>query len=833
MKSFYISIFLLVNILPNLSWGNTKKNCDKSRLVLNDRHGFISDGLPIHNYTHKTHCEWLINGTASGFVTLKFNRMDTECGYDFVFVYDGSSMSDKLIGSFSGKNVPPLITSTSNYMLIVFFSDTNYVLSGFEAEYKLSDCPQDCSNHGTCLEHNCQCDPGWTGPLCSRETCPDDCGNPTGKGFCDEKSSKCMCNPGFSGIDCSLDEQNYIGNTWHYLAKSDDIFIAKTGHTSVYSAKHDRLFTYGGYDLNSVLDTFTTYNFNSSTWSQVQISSLPKPPGLYGHAMTILPDQDNFVIFGGFESVNGKTSHDLWLFNIPNQTWHLKASDSLIKPPGLSKHTLTLAENYLYLFGGSLPDGTFSNQMFRINAKNLTEWEKVAAKGGQIEDLHVTGHSMVYYSEIKALILFGGLRRDVPRFSQLSGLMYQFNVDSLTWNQMKLASRPANPTSKNHIPPERAFHSAQLMGNYMVIFGGYSHKHNEVENCYDNRLFFYHLGCQTWVSRRILEHSPQGKAYPKTSGLFGHASSIKGQNILIISGGFHGTVSGDVLAYTLPKGLSVKRNDRVCGHYGSQISCSSNPECGWCPTDGICYLRTDTSNCASNLKTVQCPGLCPGLTDCQSCVLHGSRYDDRPAVSKIIEDLSLDACAWCSHLQECQPRHANPDLCGTKSVSRFWWNTNKKIAKIAKCQSNDFRPGITLVKYYSPPNMAYPDEVTISNVSQALFRPVNPQGTLEMSDKSDQFIVRMMGAVHAPDTNYVETRPDKLEVCADFASMNLKLSKADGPLNLVKNVTFQYPQNQEKILLPSSYHLCQTPLNWPGEDNPIYLLPGNELIISK
>ena len=84
--------------------------------------------------------------------------------------------------------------------------------------------------------------------------------------------------------------------------------------------------------------------------------------------------------------------------------------NSTIQPPGLSKHTLTKAgDGHLYVFGGSLAHGTFSNLMYRINMSSLTEWELVNPKGGKMEDLHVTGHSMVYYEEINALILFGGM----------------------------------------------------------------------------------------------------------------------------------------------------------------------------------------------------------------------------------------------------------------------------------------------------------------------------------------------------------------------------------------------------------------------------------------
>ena len=140
-----------------------------------------------------------------------------------------------------------------------------------------------------------------------------------------------------------------------------------------------------------------------------------------------------------------------------------------------------------------------------------------------------------------------------------------------------------------------------------------------------------------------------------TAFFTGHAASVRGSNVLIISGGFHGTVSGSVLAYTLPFGLSMKRNDKICSHYGSQVSCSANPECGWCPNDGVCYLRTATSKCTSNLKTVKCPGLCQAFQDCQSCTV--AKIDaEMPSVSRVVDELHLDQCAWCPQSQQCLPR---------------------------------------------------------------------------------------------------------------------------------------------------------------------------------
>lgn len=50
-----------------------------------------------------------------------------------------------------------------------------------------------------------------------------------------------------------------------------------------------------------------------------------------------------------------------------------------------------------------------------------------------------------------------------------------------------------------------------IAGNYLVVFGGYSHRHNKEEICYDNQMYLYHLGCHAWVSHDILNISDKGK----------------------------------------------------------------------------------------------------------------------------------------------------------------------------------------------------------------------------------------------------------------------------------------------------------------------------------
>ena len=76
------------------------ESCSKSRKRLTENFGMIS----LTNYTKNTHCEWLIKPPLpSKFISLEFTSLATECSYNYIFVYDGDNIQDKLIGSFSGQ----------------------------------------------------------------------------------------------------------------------------------------------------------------------------------------------------------------------------------------------------------------------------------------------------------------------------------------------------------------------------------------------------------------------------------------------------------------------------------------------------------------------------------------------------------------------------------------------------------------------------------------------------------------------------------------------------------------------------------------------------------
>uniref|UniRef100_A0A6I8R6T6 Teneurin-3 n=1 Tax=Xenopus tropicalis TaxID=8364 RepID=A0A6I8R6T6_XENTR len=71
---------------------------------------------------------------------------------------------------------------------------------GSNCEILKSMCPDQCSGHGTYIQESgsCTCDPNWTGPDCSTEICPVDCGT---HGVC--MGGACRCEEGWTGPSCN------------------------------------------------------------------------------------------------------------------------------------------------------------------------------------------------------------------------------------------------------------------------------------------------------------------------------------------------------------------------------------------------------------------------------------------------------------------------------------------------------------------------------------------------------------------------------------------------------------------------------------------------------
>ena len=116
--------------------------CSGTNEISDSDYGIISDGSGSENYCNNQECSWLISPPDAESITLYFTKFDLEepsedgrTIYDAIEIYNGSSESAELIGTYSGNDLPPPITSSGGELLIKFFSDSSVNKGGWELEY--------------------------------------------------------------------------------------------------------------------------------------------------------------------------------------------------------------------------------------------------------------------------------------------------------------------------------------------------------------------------------------------------------------------------------------------------------------------------------------------------------------------------------------------------------------------------------------------------------------------------------------------------------------------------------------------------------------------------
>lgn len=182
--------------------------CDGLTNITTTGSGFISDGSGPGNYSSSQMCIWSFSLPAGFYVVFDFRSFQTECGFDMLYIFDGGSSDDPLLGVFSGdwtepdRQLPRLSTHGSQ-ALIIFAVDLYLEANGFELSYIATRCPYDCSGRGVCEPVNgtCTCLSNYAGDYCEidtfntlqRQTVP-----------CTGRTRLCTCPANFTTTQASL-----------------------------------------------------------------------------------------------------------------------------------------------------------------------------------------------------------------------------------------------------------------------------------------------------------------------------------------------------------------------------------------------------------------------------------------------------------------------------------------------------------------------------------------------------------------------------------------------------------------------------------------------------
>lgn len=134
LQSFVVSAFLLLAGFEVNAQG-VYNICSVSST--SDTSGTLYDtGGPTGGYQVNEDCTLLVSPSCAVSITLTFQLLDVENGFDHLDVYDGQTVNDPQVLSATGQGtLPAPVTCTSGYMLIVWHSDVSITYTGFECSW--------------------------------------------------------------------------------------------------------------------------------------------------------------------------------------------------------------------------------------------------------------------------------------------------------------------------------------------------------------------------------------------------------------------------------------------------------------------------------------------------------------------------------------------------------------------------------------------------------------------------------------------------------------------------------------------------------------------------
>lgn len=101
--------------------------------------GFILSPYYPGFYAPNSHCSWLITAPVGNVIRLEVLDFQLEhgprCATDNMEVIDGHNFGEHSLGKFCGEEIPAVIESSGNTVLITFRSDKDIQRTGFKLHY--------------------------------------------------------------------------------------------------------------------------------------------------------------------------------------------------------------------------------------------------------------------------------------------------------------------------------------------------------------------------------------------------------------------------------------------------------------------------------------------------------------------------------------------------------------------------------------------------------------------------------------------------------------------------------------------------------------------------
>ncbi|HTU60404.1 MAG TPA: kelch repeat-containing protein, partial [Polyangiales bacterium] len=229
----------------------------------------------------------------------------------------------------------------------------------------------------------------------------------------------------------------YDGASWQSVAHNPE-FFGRTAYAIAYDAARERtvVFSGAGEDFNSE-PLADTWEWDGARWLQAQVEAAPPPRR--DHAMAFDATRSHIVMFGGHATSPGVNEElaDTWAWDGRNWTQFPTTQ----APPARSEHALAFdpERGRVVLFGGVFHAGNRRGPLADTWEWDGSAWTQIISASSPLPRL---AHSMVYDSERKRVLLFGGEAPlgDGPQTTLYGDL---WSWDGTNWVELQLDALPS------------------------------------------------------------------------------------------------------------------------------------------------------------------------------------------------------------------------------------------------------------------------------------------------------------------------------------------------------------------------------------------------------
>lgn len=264
-------------------------------------------------------------------------------------------------------------------------------------------------------------------------------------------------------------DSRVVGSFWNLATERSP--LQRSFHTAV--VQNNIMYVLGGetYDDDNrvhLLGSFLSYSLTSGESFTIGTSVYgahdahhhlrTQIPPLSHHSMNLVDfvnsNQAQLIVFGGqLDAQKQISSNYMFSFNLKDRKWTQVTQKGAVPEPRYD-HTMCVVGSKLYLYGGTNTDEYFKH-LYIFDLQSNT-WVKAKTHGKSPG--RRSGHSAVIYGT--SIYVFGG-GNDEKLFNDI----YMLDTETLTWKEVKTDSSAFVPTQRIH-------HTASVVGNRMIAFGG-------------------------------------------------------------------------------------------------------------------------------------------------------------------------------------------------------------------------------------------------------------------------------------------------------------------------------------------------------------------------